>query len=138
MVTKRKKVIFLIAFVTYMLSFLITANLVKEAGVPPASISADSLRKLEIGAIFLSILGLVMPWLVQGRIIPLQFRKGSLPSRFSPEFAILLYGYLLLISPVIYGLVLFFCGLPISKFYYFVAASVVDATIWGVYNLMKT
>jgi hypothetical protein len=47
----------------------------------------------------------------------------------------LFYGYLFLISPVIYGLLLFFLGMSISEFYYFVGATILDAIIWGAYNM---
>ena len=133
---RTKKLIFLIVFLANALIFLLITNLLKDA-IPPESFASGDLYKLKIGVIFLSILGLIFPWLIKSKILPLQFRKGWLPDRLNPEYMILFLGYLFLVSPVIYGLLLFLLGLPISEFYYFLLATIVDAILWGMYNMRE-
>lgn len=137
MILKSKKLIILIVFLAYTLFFLLITNLLKDA-IPTESFASGDLYKLKIGIIFLSILGLIFPWLIKSRILPLQFRKGWLLDRLNPEYMILFLGYLFLFSPVIYGLLLFFLGLPISEFYYFLTATIIDVILWGMYNIRES
>jgi hypothetical protein len=130
----KTKVVLLFVFVIFALSFLIAPSMKTQLGFRPDAASVGLLTTMKVVGIVLSIYGLIAPWLIK----PLLSRKSLAISQMRQERLILLLGYLSLISPVIYGLILFNFGVPLVDFYYFVVASIIGGIVWGAYNFVKT
>jgi hypothetical protein len=45
--------------------------------------------------------------------------------------------YLLLLSPIIYGLVLYVYGMALHEYFYFPEASIAMIFAWGIYDLLR-
>jgi hypothetical protein len=114
-IPKKTKLIVLIVFVIFTLSFLIEPSMKTRLGFHSDSVSAESLTIMKVVGILLSVYGLIVPWIIK----PLLSRKTWMISQLRQETLILLLGYISLISPVIYGLILFNFGIPLEEFYYF-------------------
>jgi len=132
-ISKRMKLVLLIVFVIYALSFVIEPVMRARLELLPQSVSPQSLTIMKGIGIFLSILGLIMPWVIQ-RFLS---RKSMMMNRSRQETLTLLFGYIFLISPIIYGLTLFHSGIPLAELYYFVGASIIMGIGWGTYNYVN-
>lgn len=129
----RKHILVLIGFLAYPVLLADATRILEEFAIHPIS-APGWLTPLKAGMIALSIFALITPWLIHKRMIPLRPRPGSLLGRMNPATATLITGYLFVTSPVVYGLILFFLGMPSTEFYYFAGMSVVGAVVWGIYN----
>lgn len=132
-ISKRTKLVVLIVFVIFALSFVIEPVVKTQLGLPSDIVSSQAFGIMKVVGILLSIFGLLMPWFTQ-RLLS---RDSLTVSANRQEFLILLFGYLFLISPVIYGLILFTYGLPLTELYFFIGASVIMGVGWGTYNYVK-
>jgi hypothetical protein len=96
--------------------------------------SAKEFNSLKIGAIFFSLYGFIMPWILERFFLP-RFRTSKRRSRMSPETLILLMSYTALYLPVISGEILYPLGLSITHYYYFLSVGILGALIWCIYTL---
>ncbi len=118
-------------------SFLIDVVIFNSFGNQPSPISSDSLVLLKVVLIFLSAYGLVMAWFFQFRRTTILNRLGLPPRWLSSQASFLLINYLLLLSPAIFGLLLYFCGMPLLEYFYFAGISIATMLVWGIYDLRK-
>jgi hypothetical protein len=139
--TKKQVIIFMIAIILYTLLFTVVVQLLNIDRSTNGFIPVEWLYPLEIAAAILSLYAIVRMW-----TFPQQLRRrvNSLPPRvitarrrFSPGTGILMIMGLFLLSPNVYGLVLFFMGMPATSFYYFAGLSVLGGLTWGIYTLQK-
>jgi hypothetical protein len=135
--SKRKRLLAFILYLAYSLILVTSPVLLHSVSIRIASISTDSLAVLKVIALVLSIYTLIMAWLIQARKMEFIFRQRYFLFRISSEAKSLLYSYIYLICPMIFGLFLFFCGMPITQFYYFAGVSIVGGVVLGTYNLSK-
>jgi hypothetical protein len=115
-ISKSMQLVVLMVFVIFALSFVIVPVIKTKLGLPPASVSSKSLTIMKVIGIALSVYGLSLPWFFQWYLSKEtlaigQSRQGTF---------ILLLGYIFLISPVVYGLILFTYGMHLAEFYYFI------------------
>ncbi len=136
-IPKKKRLLALLLFLAYTLLLVTSPILVDSVGIRIASLSTGSLAVLKVIALVLSIYCLVMAWFIQAGRMPFLFRPRSYLFRISSEAKPLLYSYMYVACPMIYGLFLFFCGMPITQLYYFASVSVVGGLVLGIYNLIK-
>ncbi len=135
--SRKMKIIALVVSVLFGASFLIDAMIITSFGNRPSPLSADSLAILKVVLIFLSAYGLVVAWFFQFRRTTI-LNRLSLRSRWlSPEAGFLLINYLLLLSPALFGLLLYFCGIPLLEYFYFAGISIAMMLVWGIYDLRK-
>ncbi len=100
--------------------------------------SANSLALLKMIVIFISAYGLVVVVAFQFWRTSLLNRLSTRRSRFSPETRFLAMNYPFLVAPALYGQLLYYCGMSISEFFYFVGASIVMIVAWAYYDFRKT
>ena len=133
--TKKNHLLLLIGFVVFPFFLAEVARSINEGGLQPTLVSANALKAMRVVFIVFSIITFITPWLIYKSIIPFRPKQNStLLVKISPEYAVLIYGYFFLFSPVIYGLVLFFSGMPITEFYYYILVSVAAMLLWGFLN----
>jgi hypothetical protein len=80
----------------------------------------------------------VAAWFFQIRRLTITDQLSRRRSRMTPEANFRLIAYLLLISPILFGLFLYSCGMPLQEFFYFLGASSAMILLWGIYDLRKT
>jgi hypothetical protein len=124
----KQKLIILASFVIYPLVLMDLARYLDDSLLQSTFIPTGIFTALKVGFIVMSIISISMPWLL---------RKWPNINQKNSKNKILFLGYIFLVCPVIYGLVLFILGLPITEFYGFVSASVIGALVWGIYNLKE-
>lgn len=132
--TKKNHILLLIAFVFFPLFLAEVARSISEDGIQYILVSAGALKSMKIVFIILSIITFITPWLIYKGTIPFRPKQSSSLVRISPEYAVLIYGYFFLFSPVVFGLILFFSGPPITEFYYYILASMAGTLLWGFLN----
>ena len=132
-ISKNLQLVVLILFIIFAFSFVIGPVIKTKLELPPASVSSESLAIMKVIGIALSVIGLLLPWFFQWYLSKETLAIG----RSRQGSFILLFGYILLISPVAYGLILFTFGMHLAEFYYFIGASVIVGIGWGVYNYVK-
>ena len=132
--TKKNHILLLIAFVFFPLFLAEVARSISEDGIQYTLVSAGALKSMKVVFIILSIITFITPWLIYQGTIPFRPKQSSSLVRISPEYAVLIYGYFFLFSPVVYGLILFFSGTPITEFYYYILASMAGTLLWGGLN----
>ena len=135
--SKKMKMIALVVSVLFDTSFLIDAMILNSFGNRPSPISSDSLAFLKVVLIFLSAYGLVVAWFFQFRRTTILNRLSLHRRWLSPEVSFLLINYLLLLSPALFGLLLYFCGMPLFEYFYFTGISIAMMLVWGIYDLRK-
>ena len=118
------------------LVFVMIAQLVFKSQAQDGFISGKSISTWIAGGILLSLFALSTPWRWQKRFLSSSTETDSTSTRRIMAYFIL-FCYVPLIAPLLYGLVLFFSGLSMTVFYSFVALSITGALVWSVYNLMK-
>jgi len=137
-IDKKKRLIILIAFLLYSSSFLILPTLLYTYGMLAGFVSEKLFTILMVICTILSLYGLVMPWLIQKDFFPWLFQRDSkfVLLSMNPQYKPLLYCYLFLLTPSIYGLALLVSGMPIAGYYYFVIATIIGSLLWGLYNVI--
>jgi hypothetical protein len=133
-VNRKANLIIFVSFIAYVLFLLFIVLALKEIGVPIAPISANALTILTVAVIILSAISCIAPWIIRGRKIQLSNQPRWFFNHVDPNNQILFLGYIFLVSPVIYGLILYFAGSSILLFYGFLSVSVVIALIWSLAN----
>jgi len=116
---------------------LLDALFMDATGARPSPIRPSSLAILSAILIFMSVYSFVVAWFFQFRRATISNRLGRRRSRLSPEANFLLINYLLLISPVLFGLFLYICGMPLREYFYFQGVSIAMMLAWGIYDLRK-
>jgi hypothetical protein len=130
---KTSLIIFL-SFIAYYLFFLVLILAMKKIGVPILSISANAHNFLTVIAIILSEISVLAPWIIRSGRIQLSNRPRWFFNRVDSNYTSLILGYIFLLSPVIYGLFLYFCGSSMSLFYGFLGVSLASASVWALIN----
>ena len=139
--TKKQIIIFMVSTILYSLVCIAIVQLLLMCKGRSTSdfISLKWLYPLEIAAVILSAYAIVrmwtFPWQLRRRVNALPPRVITTRRRFSPGTGILIIMYGFIITPNIYGLVLFFMGMPATGFYYFAGLSVAAGLAWGIYTL---
>jgi len=134
--TNKNKLIVITFFVVFPLFLAETAYSFKAGGIQVISpVSPETLKVLKL--LFAVITGFTfsIPWLLYKKISSYQPTHDLLVAKFNVGNPGLMLGYWYLFSPVIYGLILFFVGVSISEFYYYVGVSVIGALAWGILNV---
>jgi hypothetical protein len=114
--------------------FSVITLALNEIGVPFAPISANALNILTVVAIIFSAITYIAPWIIRSGKIPLSNQPRWFFNHVGSNYRVLFLGYIFLVSPVIYGLVLYFAGSSILLFYGFLSVSVVIALMWSLAN----
>ena len=117
--------------------FLLDVLFMNSIGIRVSAISSQSLAILKAISIFLSVYSIVVAWFFQFRRATLSDRLSRRKSRLSPEANFLLITYLLLLSPSVFGLFLFICGIPLREYFYFLGVSLVMILVWGFYDIRR-
>jgi len=132
---KKHIVILVIAVILVSLIFTILVQFLNQMQLASGYVSAQWLLVWKVVAIISILYGFVRLWFwprrMLQRIAARPPRQETSPRRISPETGVLLLCYAVLASPNLYGLILFFWGLPIAQFYYFAGAAVAGGLIWG-------
>ena len=136
--SKKLKKIALVVSILFGIFFLLDAMIINSFENRPSPISSDSLALLKVVLIFMSAYGLVVAWFFQFRRTTILDRLTLRRRWLSPEASFLLINYPLLLSPVLFGLLLYFCGMPLHEYFYFIGVSIAMTTAWGIYDLRKT
>ena len=138
-VQKKQIIIFMVSIILYTLLCTAVVQLLIRDRSTTGFIAAEWLPAVEITGAILSLYTIVRMWTFPRR---LRRRANALPlrvittrRRFSPSTGILTIMYGFLMAPNIYGLVLFFIGMPATGFYYFAGLSVAAGLAWGIYTL---
>jgi hypothetical protein len=132
----KKYFVFVLAAVLFAsVVFMLVAQLILKSQTQEGFISGKSVYTWIAGGILLSLFALSTPWRWQRRLLSLSTGAGTISTRRIRAF-FLSFSYIPLIAPLVYGLVLFMFGLPITVFYTFVALSIIGALVWSIYNLM--
>jgi len=134
-IPKKNIIIMLIAAIIYAVLFVILAFVIDKAGDVSSQMSKQSLTIWKIVSILLSLYTLTTPWRWQKKIISRANQRNM--SARQIWGMLILFCFVPLIAPLIYGLGLLFWGLSFVEFYYFVASSIVGALAWSIYNLRK-
>ena len=137
--TKKQIIIFMVCIILYtLLCFAVVQLMIRDRSTT-GFIAAEWLPAIEIIGAILSLNTLVRMWTYPRR---LRRRVNALPPRvintrrrFSPGTGILIMMGGLLMVPNLYGLVLFFMGMPATGYYYFAGLSVAAGLAWGIYTL---
>jgi hypothetical protein len=116
---------------------LFDALFMDTIGARPSPLSYDALAILKAILIFMSVYSFAVAWFFQFRRAIISNRLTRRHSRLSPEANFLLINYLLLISPVLFGLFLYVCGMPLREYFYFLGVSIAMMLAWGIYDLRK-
>jgi hypothetical protein len=110
----------------------------EKLGNRPPPLDSDSLTLLKRIFILMSAYGLIV-------VVAFQFWRAALLnrlrarwSRFSPEAGFLVMNYPLLVAPALYGQLLYYLGIPLREFFYFLGAAIVMTLAWAIYDLRKT
>jgi hypothetical protein len=136
---KKKIIILLIAEIIYALNFLVIAQLQASFLSSTGTISSGWLSFWKVVAII--EVGYACVWLwtrpfkLLKRYSSLPPRKNSFIRRVSPDTRVLLLCFCFLISPDLYGRILFLMGMPIYEFYFFAGVSLAMTLAWSIYNL---
>jgi hypothetical protein len=136
----KKQIIFLtIGLIVHTLLFMIVGYLVNKFPSDMSYISVQDLSICEVVFALLSLYTLTRAWVLCQRI--LKRRAARLPGteisgRQLTSF-LLLFVYVPLIAPCIYGLVLMFLGMPLTYFYFFTGSSIAAGLVWAGYNLSR-
>jgi len=136
--SKKLKKFALIVSMIFCALFLVHAVIINALGNRPTPISSSSLAVLKLVLIFMSAYGLAVAWFFQFRWVTILNRRSQHPSGLSPEVSLLLISYPLLVSPALYGLLLYVCGMPFREYFYFIGTSIAMTLAWGIYDLRKT
>jgi hypothetical protein len=131
---RKTNLIILAVFIVYVLFFLSILLAMKEIGVPIAPISKTAFTTIAVLTVVLSSVSLVAPWIIRSGKIRLPIQPLWPLNHVGADIAILIYGYVFLLCPVIYGLILYLCGSSISLFYGFLGASTASALVWSLFN----
>jgi hypothetical protein len=139
---KKHMVVLMIAVIITSLIFAILVQLLDKIQLSSGHVSAEWLLVWKVVATISILYSFARLWFWPQRMMN---RIAALPSeaerssrRMSPEIGVLLLCYGVLVSPDLYGLVLFYLGLPVVQFYYFASASIGGALVWGLYNFTKS
>jgi hypothetical protein len=140
--SKKQIIILMIAIIIYTLILVGIVQILDKTRSPSDFVPVKGLSYLEIFAIILSLYTTVDIWRFPERV---QRRVNARPPqivtarrRFKPGTAILMMIGAFLLAPALYGLVVFFMGMPATGFYYFAGLSVVAGSAWGIYTLRKS
>ena len=134
-IPKKNIIIILVAVLVYALLFVGIVFAIDKSHYVSGNISTEFLSTWKVAGIVLSLYTLTTPWRWQKKLNSLTTQQNV--SARQIWGVLILFCFVPFIAPLIYGLVLFFQGLSIFEFYYFVALSVVGALIWVGYNLRK-
>ncbi len=137
-ISKKLKIIALVVSASFGATFLLDAMIINSFGNRSSPISSDSLALLKALLMFMSAYGLAAAWFFQFRRTTILDRLSLRRRWLSPEVSFLLINYLLLLSPVLFGLLLYFCGMSLREYFYFVGVSIAMTLAWGSYDLRKT
>jgi len=141
--SKKRIIILMVGVIIYSLFLVALVQfMVKDRDVT-WFISGQWLSFGIIVGIILSMYTVVDIWRLPQRLLGRAKQRpplsGTLRRRVvNPETSILLIFGGCLLAPDLYGLVLFFMGMPASEIYYFAGISIVAVLAWGIYNLRKS
>jgi hypothetical protein len=138
----KKQIIILIgAVIIYTWIVVSIVQILDRTRSPSDFIPVNGLSYLEIFAVMLSLYTVVDMWRFPERV---QRRVNARPPqvvtrrrRFKPGTGILMMMGAFLEAPALYGLVLFFMGMPAIGIYIFAGISVVAGLAWGFYTLNR-
>ncbi|MEW6085568.1 MAG: hypothetical protein AB1607_13335 [Chloroflexota bacterium] len=88
--------------------------------------------------VFFSVYALVLAWFIEPLFRFLAARAKRENHIFSSEKWKLIFSYLFLYFPAIFGRILLPMGFPFSRYYYFLAATVLFALAWSIRDLRKS
>ena len=139
---KKHIIILVIAVIAYSLIFMILVQLLDESLSEKDFLSPGSLLFWKVVAVIFIVYGFARLWFwpqrLLKRIAALPPRSGASLRPISPKTGVLLLCYVVLVFPNLYGLLLFFRGMPIAEFYYFMGASIAGGIVWGFYHIQKS
>jgi len=118
--------------------FAEVARFINEEAPLPLIVSPETLKEMRVTFIIITVIDLLVPWLIYKGMTSFLSREQLLFFKIIPKYAILIIGYIWLSSPVIYGLILFFNGAPITDLYYYVFICVVGTLAWGIFNFKNS
>jgi hypothetical protein len=130
----------MILSIAHTLLFMILGYLINRFPMDSSHISAQALSILEVVCALLSVYTLTRPWVLPQRYlkrVAARFPDTEVSSR-QLNGLLLLFVYVPLVAPCLYGIVLMFWGMPVTYFYFFAGASIATALAWGVYNLSRS
>jgi hypothetical protein len=133
-IPKKNIVFLLLGVVTTAVVFLILVLAIERLQIDKEYVSPQSLSIWKVMGLILSVYAVTTPWRWQKKFSVGAVRSGTTTR---PIVGMLLIFYGSLASPLLYGLVLYFWGLPLVEYYYFAGVSIAGALAWGVYNLRK-
>lgn len=135
--SKKFKKLALLVSMMFCALFLVHAAIINALGNRSTPISSSSLAVLKLVLIFMSLYGFAVAWFFQFRWVTILNRRSQNPRRLSPEVSLVLISYPLLVSPALYGLLLYVCGMPFREFFYFIGTTIAMTLAWGIYDLRK-
>ena len=134
-VSRKIRLVVLITAVAYSVASLILRVRLEGSGFDYEPVPPEVLATLTVVFIPLTIFCLSLPWLIQFGRAPwlTQTRRG----KAVPPAFVLLFCYVFLLSPLVFGGMLYACGMPITQAIYFYAAAIIATLTWGIYDLRK-
>jgi len=135
--SKRRKITALSLAALFILFSLFNTLFKEKFGIRALSPDLESLNSLKKFLIFISAYSFVCVIVFQiwrdKVFIQLSKRNNAVRS----ENLFLLFNYLLLVSPTIFGQVLYFAGMPLREFFYFIGVSFIAVLIWAIFDFQK-
>ncbi len=136
--TNKNKLIALAFFLVFPLFLAEAVHSFETGGIQVISpASSETLKVLKLLFAIIAGITFCIPWVLYKRIKSYQPKHDLLIAKFNVGNPGLMLGYSFLFSPVIYGIVLFFVGISISEFYYYVGVSFIGALAWGIFNFRR-
>ena len=135
---KRIKIIALVTALLFLTPVLITTVLHEEFVEHPTPLEPESLGLLRTILLFVSAYGLVVVLAFQFWRTKFLNRFSARPNRFSSETRFQIINYPLLISPAIYGHVLYYCGISLREFFYWIGAGIIMTLVWFIVEFRRT
>ena len=135
--SKKLKMTALVLSLLASVFLLLQALFINSTGARPSPIRPNSLAVLKAILVFMSVYSFVVAWFFQFRRTTISHRLIRRHCRLSPEANFLLINYLLLTSPILFGLLLYVCGMSLREYLYFPGVSIAMMLAWGIYDLRK-
>jgi hypothetical protein len=132
-ISKKNVAIIITAVMLYALIFATIALAIDKLQINPNPISAGSLSVWKVIGIILSLYTLTTPWRWRKRLDSLLNKPKMSARRIWGN--LILFCIIPFIAPLLYGLVLFFMGMSIAEFCFFIALSIAGVLLWAQYNL---
>jgi len=100
----------------------------------PFSVPKPIFDAMKLISIVFSIITFVIPGPLYKGVSPFRLSEIRTLNQITPTYRVLILGYIFIFCPVINGLILYFFGMPLVTFYYYVGASLTGTLIWGFMN----